>query len=165
MMLPGMKNGEILRGDLASSHFSVFSSMVESPPIPAPMATPIRGEFSSVTSMPESLTACTAAANPNGTNGSNLRMSFGDMYSSALKPTTSPPMRAGKALTSSLVIVRIPLRPLTMPSHALATVLPIGETTPRPVTTTLRLVKLRLPAGWAVAGLSCHPWPRVVNQA
>ena len=27
-------------------------------------------------------------------------------------------------------------RPLTMPSHALATVLPTGETMPRPVTTT-----------------------------
>ena len=79
MMLPGMKNGEILRGDLASSHFAVFSSMVDRPPIPAPIATPIRDEFCSVTSMPESFTDWTAAANPKGTKGSNFRMSFGDM--------------------------------------------------------------------------------------
>ena len=72
MMLPGMKNGEILRGDFASSHFAVFSSMVLRPPMPAPIATPIRGEFSSVTSSPESLTDWTAAANPNGTNGIEL---------------------------------------------------------------------------------------------
>ena len=51
-------------------------------------------------------------------------------------------------------MVRIPLRPLTMPSHAVATVLPIGETMPSPVMTTLRLVKLSLSAGWAVAGRS-----------
>ncbi len=58
MMLPGMKNGEILRGVFASSHFAVFSSMVESPPMPAPMATPMRAQLASVTSKPESLMAC-----------------------------------------------------------------------------------------------------------
>src|SRR4051812_40618040 len=142
MMLPGMKNGEILRGDLASSHFAVFSSMVDRPPMPAPIATPIRPRLASVTSKPDSRMACTAEANPNGTNGSNFRTSFTDMYSSALKSRTSPPMRTGNALTSSLVIGRMPLRPLTMPSQADATVLPSGDTMPKPVTTTLRLDKL-----------------------
>ena len=64
MMLPGMKNGEILRGDFASSHFAVFSSIVLRPPMPAPIATPIRGELASVTSIPESRMACTAEAKP-----------------------------------------------------------------------------------------------------
>ena len=54
-------------------------------------------------------------------------------------------MRAGNALTSSLVIGPMPLRPLTMPSQADATVLPTGETMPKPVTTTLRLDKLSPP--------------------
>ena len=52
MMLPGMKNGEILRGDFDSSHLAVVSSMVLRPPMPAPIATPIRGEFASVTVEP-----------------------------------------------------------------------------------------------------------------
>ena len=47
--------------------------------MPAPIATPMRDEFASVTVMPESLNACTPAAKPIGTNGSNLRTSFGDM--------------------------------------------------------------------------------------
>jgi hypothetical protein len=48
MMLPGMKNGEILRGVRDSSHLAVVSSIVLRPPIPAPIATPIRGAFASV---------------------------------------------------------------------------------------------------------------------
>ena len=52
MMLPGMKNGEILRGDLASSHFAVLSSIVLRPPMPAPIATPIRDVFASFTAKP-----------------------------------------------------------------------------------------------------------------
>ncbi len=90
MMLPGMKNGEILRGVFASSHFAVFSSMVESPPMPAPMATPMRPQVASLTSKPESLMACVAEATPNGTNGSNFRRSLGAMYSSALKSLCLP---------------------------------------------------------------------------
>ena len=54
MMLPGMKNGEILRGDFASSHFAAFSSIVLRPPMPAPMATPMRAQFSSATVTPAS---------------------------------------------------------------------------------------------------------------
>jgi len=112
------------------------------------MATPTRGELASFTATPESLNACTAAAKPNGTNGSNLRTSFADMYASASKPTASPPMRTGNALVSILVNVTMPLRPLQMPSQADAIVLPSGDTMPSPVTTTLRFVKLR-PPGWA----------------
>src|SRR5512141_2934488 len=40
------------------------------------------------------------------------------------------------------VIGPTPLRPLTMPSQAVSTALPSGETMPSPVTTTLRLDKL-----------------------
>src|SRR5512143_863405 len=65
-------------------------------------------------------------------------------------------MRAGNALTSSLVIGPMPLRPLTMPSQADATVLPRGDTMPRPVTTTLRLDKLEPPG---FDGLCLEPGP------
>ena len=47
--------------------------------MPAPMATPMRRQFASVTSMPESAMACTPAATPNGMKGSNLRTSLADM--------------------------------------------------------------------------------------
>ncbi len=158
MMLPGIRNGEILRGDFDSSHRAVFSSMVDSPPMPPPIATPMRGELASVTSKPESLIAWTAEAMPNGTNGSNFRTSFGERYSSTLNPCTCPPMRTGKALTSITVMGPTPLRPLTMPSQAVATVLPRGETMPRPVTTTLRLDKLS-PLDGAAEGLDGKPEP------
>src|SRR5688572_10917843 len=57
------------------------------------------------------------------------------------KPASLPPMRVVKRLASKRVIGPIPPRPCTMLSHALATVLPTGETMPSPVTTTRRLVK------------------------
>ena len=51
---------------------------------------------------------------------------------------------------------RTPLRPFTMPSQAVATVLPTGETMPKPVTTTLRLDKLSLLEGWTNQTRKCR---------
>src|SRR6185437_4201193 len=60
------------------------------------------------------------------------------------KPRTCPPMRTGNFETSKRVTGPMPLRPLRMASHAAATVLPTGETMPRPVTTTRRLLTVSM---------------------
>src|SRR6202161_2708237 len=49
-------------------------------------------------------------------------------------------MRTGNADTSKRVMGPMPLRPFEMASQAVGTVLPTGETTPIPVTTTRRLL-------------------------
>jgi hypothetical protein len=54
---------------------------------------------------------------------------------------TSPAIFTGKEEVSKRVISPMPERPLVMASQYSDTVLPTGETTPRPVTTTLRRVK------------------------
>src|SRR3989338_7032026 len=63
MMVPGMKNGEILRGPEARKSVWV-SSIIGKPPIPEPMLTPMRSAFSSETSSPESLNASMPATRP-----------------------------------------------------------------------------------------------------
>src|SRR5579872_1048148 len=73
-------------------------------------------------------------------NSSIRRASLGEMYWETSKSRTAPPNRTGKADTSNLVMGPIPLRPFTMASQAVFTVLPTGETIPRPVTTTRRLL-------------------------
>src|SRR5215469_15033262 len=78
-------------------------------------------------------------------NSSMRRASFGVMYCATSNSRTWPPKRAGKADTSKRVTGPMPLSPRRMASHADWTVLPTGDTTPRPVTTTRRL--LMLPAG------------------
>jgi hypothetical protein len=62
-MVPGIKNGEILRVP-PSSYISLVASIEAKPPIPEPMDTPIRSPFSSVTSIPESLNASIPAIKP-----------------------------------------------------------------------------------------------------
>jgi hypothetical protein len=57
------------------------------------------------------------------------------------KSATPPPNRVEKRLTSKRVMGAMPLRPARMFVQAAATVLPTGDTMPRPVTTTRRLVK------------------------
>ena len=63
MMVPGMKNGEILRGPPASNSLWVCSIICR-PPMPEPMLTPIRSAFSGVTWMPQSRIAWMPAAMP-----------------------------------------------------------------------------------------------------
>jgi hypothetical protein len=64
MIVAGTKNGEILRGLLAFRYSLNSSSMVQSPPMPAPHIAPQRVGSLLLKSMPESLTACTPAAKP-----------------------------------------------------------------------------------------------------
>src|SRR5215475_13138877 len=73
-------------------------------------------------------------------NSSMRRASFGGMYCAMSKSRTWPPKRAGKAETSKRVTGPMPLSPRRMASHADWTVLPTGDTTPRPVTTIVDVV-------------------------
>src|SRR5215471_7963309 len=68
------------------------------------------------------------------------RASFGWRYWPTSKSRTWPPNRTGKADTSKRVTGPMPLSPRRIASHADRTVLPTGDTTPRPVTTTRRLL-------------------------
>ena len=63
IMVPGIKNGETLRGP-DSSNVSLVLSIIPKPPIPDPIATPILSAFCSFTSNPESLNASIPATKP-----------------------------------------------------------------------------------------------------
>src|SRR4051794_28157456 len=71
-------------------------------------------------------------------NVSERRVSFNDIQSAALKSFTSAAMRVGSSDASNLVMGPTPPTPWRMLRHISAAPLPTGETTPRPVTTTLR---------------------------
>src|SRR5581483_2816229 len=139
MIEAGTKNGEILRGP-PFRKASYSDSMVHRPPMPAPQTAPHRDASALLKSMPQSATAWMPAATPYCMNSSMRRASFGDMYWATSKSRTWPPKRTGNDETSNRVIGPMPLSPRTMASHADATVLPTGETIPRPVTTTRRLL-------------------------
>src|SRR5580700_11943308 len=79
-------------------------------------------------------------------NSSMRRASLGGMYCATSKSRTCPPKRVGNADTSKRVTGPMPLSPRSAASHADETVLPTGDTTPRPVTTTRRLLT-RYPFG------------------
>src|SRR5262245_18594066 len=82
-------------------------------------------------------------------NSSMRRASLTLMYWATSKSRTEPPKRTGKLDTSKRVTGPMPLSPRRMASHADWTVLPTGETIPRPVMTTRRLLT-RYP--YALAG-------------
>src|SRR5688572_22777099 len=71
-------------------------------------------------------------------NTSMRRASFGDMYGATSKPFTSPAIWQARRAGSKRVMRVMPDLPASAFSQASATVLPIGLTMPRPVTTTLR---------------------------
>src|SRR5689334_23191252 len=68
------------------------------------------------------------------------RASFGDIYGLTSKPFTSPAIWQARRAGSNLVMRVMPGVPASAFCQASATVLPIGQTMPRPVTTTRRRV-------------------------
>src|SRR5690348_1220770 len=95
------------------------------------------------------------------------RASLGGMYWLTSKPRTEPPKRTGKADTSKRVTGPMPLSPRRMASHADWTVLPTGDTTPSPVTTTRRLLTRflsRLQAGSGLAATLVDIVDRLVDR-
>src|SRR3954471_2256328 len=71
-------------------------------------------------------------------NRSMRRASFGDMYGARSKSFTSPAIWLARREGSKRVMRVIPEVPASALPHASWTALPRGQTTPRPVTTTLR---------------------------
>ncbi len=63
MIEEGTKKGEMRLAPFSLNRSAVLS-IVPKPPMPAPMATPMRSAFSSVTSMPQSSKAWIPAAMP-----------------------------------------------------------------------------------------------------
>src|SRR4029077_18385838 len=91
--------------------------------------------------MPLSCSAILAAAMPSCAKRSVRRTSLGFLkYKEGLKSGTSPAIRQSKVEGSNWVIVLIPLLPFTRFAQNVFRSLPIGETTPTPVTTTFRLL-------------------------
>ena len=91
-------------------------------------------------SRPESFIAMSAAASANWMNRSFRRASLRSMNFVGSKPFTSPAMRVGNVDASNRVIGPMPLLPATIAAQDSSTPIPTGETRPRPVTTTRRLV-------------------------
>src|SRR5690349_10726961 len=75
-------------------------------------------------------------------NGSIFFTSFGAIHCVGSKSFTSPAMRVANALASKRVIGPMPLTPPTTFFQAVSMSLPTGDTMPRPVTTTRRLLML-----------------------
>jgi hypothetical protein len=83
----------------------------------------------------------------------------------ALKSRTSAAIRVSKAVASNAVILSMPQCPARRAAQVVSILLPRGETTPRPVITTLRSLELPAinqtgqlgltPAGAAPESFSC----------
>ena len=140
-IISGMANGEIFDVWLRSMRSTSFSVM-SIPPTPEPIVQPQRnGSGSEAKSTPESATAIFAAASAYWVKRAQRRASLASTpKEGASKPFTSPAMVTGKPPeTSNFVIVPIPFTPRTAFSQKVARLLPMGETTPMPVMTTLRM--------------------------
>src|SRR5262245_23388178 len=119
---------------------------------PVPMTTPTRSGFSWARSSPLSVTASPAATTPKrAARPMILRLlrcgpgTKGVMSSGG----TSAAIRTGCAEASNVEIGRTPLLPLTQADQKASLPMPLGATTPRPVTTTLRISHLRATHGKA----------------
>src|ERR1700753_2385606 len=80
------------------------------------------------------------ATTPYCMKASIRRASFADMYGSRSSFLISPPKCVGKVVVANRPRGAMPLRPPKMFDKAPATSLPTGETIPRPVMTTRRLL-------------------------
>src|ERR1700733_8547636 len=135
-MVPGIKNGEILRGPPFSMALC-SRSITSNPPIPEPMCTPTRSAFAGPIFSPECCSASWVAASAKWIKRPILRASFLSMKFSGLKFFTSAANVTGKPVVSKLVIGPIPLLPASRLSQTSGAVLPTPHNNPMPVTTTL----------------------------
>src|ERR1044071_5964045 len=105
-----------------------------------PVATvgPTRSASDSI-EMPESASACRAAATIRCAKRSMRRACLRSMYSVGSKPVASQAKWTAKSVESNCVISPAPERPATSASQVDSTSTPSGVTAPRPVITTLRL--------------------------
>src|ERR1700722_20372690 len=136
-IVPGIKNGEILRGPPCSMALC-SRSITSNPPIPEPICTPTRSAFSGPIFSPECFSASWVAASAKWIKRPILRASFFSTKSSGLKFFTSAANVTGKPVASKLVMGAIPLLPSSRLSQTSGAVFPIPHSNPIPVTTTLR---------------------------
>jgi len=139
MMQPGIIKGEMRRGPRLTIA-SLLAQMEGRPPMPAPIATPVIGAFSSVISRPESSSAIRPAATPKCTKRSKRRTSLTPRYFAASKSFTSPAIWQPNSEGSKAVMRPMPLLPSSAFFQLVARSAPRGETMPRPVTTTRRFI-------------------------
>src|ERR1700722_4349622 len=135
-MVAGIKNGEIFRGPPWSMALC-SRSITSNPPIPDPMCTPTRSAFSGPIFRPECVSASWAAASAKWMKRPILRASFLSMKSNGSKPFTSAANVTGNPVVSKLVIGAIPLLPANRLFQTSGAVLPMPQSSPMPVTTTL----------------------------
>ncbi len=125
----GMKKG-LTRPGPFSSMMRCCASRVWIPPMPVPMMTPARSGSGMPPSNPESTMAWCAAARAYWVKRSVRRASLASMYCVTSKFLTSPAMRESSLEGSNRVMVVMPLRPPTNPSHNSGTELPRGVIAP-----------------------------------
>src|ERR1700691_609144 len=135
-IVPGIKNGEILRGPPWSIALC-SRSITSNPPIPEPMCTPTRSPFSGPIFSPECCIASWVAASAKWMKRPILRASFLSIKFSGLKFFTSAAKVTGKPVVSKLVMGAIPLLPSSRLSQTSGAVFPTPHNNPMPVTTTL----------------------------
>jgi hypothetical protein len=132
-----MKNG-LTNREPFFSQTSMLSSSSCGPPPPHPKITPMSSRLSGPISIPESASACFAAATPMTTLRSVRRAALKSIHLPGSKPSISPATFASYGVTSKRVIGPSPVFPATRFDHTVSTSWPIGLSTPRPVTATRR---------------------------
>ena len=132
----GTAKGFTLPGPFCSIRNTV-SSMVAIPPIPVPITVPAISGFSFSISNLASSTAIRAAATANWALRSICRIVFLSPASAGSKSFTSPAIFTGKSAASNRVIGAMPDLPSKRLFQNFSTPVPTGDTTPRPVITTL----------------------------
>ncbi len=131
----GIKNG-LTRSGPFSRKRECCSSKVSIPPIPEPMAVPVRSGQGKPLFNPASSIAMAEAATANWVNRSIRRFSLRSMKSSASKSLTSAASFALLLVTSNLVIMPMPFSPLHKPPQNFSVPVPRGVIAPKPVITT-----------------------------
>ena len=101
------------------------------PPAPEPNTTPTSVRFSSVSSKPESASACLAAATPKCMLDSLRRAALGSIQSPAENPRTSPATLASYGVVSKYVMGFRPETPLTRLDQAVVLVVADGADDPQ----------------------------------
>jgi hypothetical protein len=133
----GMKKGEMREGP-RSIRMVCSRSMVANPPMPLPMNTPTISSFPGPMRRPESARANSAAATANWMKRSIFLTSFFSTQRSGSKPFTSQAKRAECCEASKSVMGPAPERPALSADQLSSVPMPTGDTSPTPVTTTLR---------------------------
>ena len=136
-MAAGMKNGEILDGP-PSRYFLCSRSIASKPPMPLPMKTPISSAFEGSIFNPAIDNASSLAAMANIMKRASFLISFFSIHRPGSKSFTSPANRQANSLASNKVMGAIPDRPARRPSQVCSVPIPRPDTSPMPVTTTLR---------------------------